>query len=85
MSVTITCTQKNGTTIKAQATSQMAVTWTLYVDGSDNGIPGADQVSPGGKHSVTFANVPTGSSYTVTASTGAERNDSQDVPFGTCT
>jgi hypothetical protein len=84
MSVTITCTQKNGTTIKAQATSQMTVTWSLSVDGA-NGITGIDHVLPDGKHSVSWTNVPAGSSYTVTASTSPERNDSQDVPFGTCT
>jgi hypothetical protein len=89
--VRIICTKQDCTTITAQATADSAVTWTLHVtqqDGTVTDIPGTDSVSLNGNHTVTFSNVPNGTSYNVTAdilsSTRTGDGVTQPVPFGTC-
>jgi hypothetical protein len=87
MSVSITCTKHDGTTISAQASAHTALTWTLDVTPSGGGLMqtfnATDVVLPNGVHTATFTDVPDGT-YQVTASSAAGMNDSQGVPFGTC-
>jgi hypothetical protein len=85
MAVTITCTKKDGTTITAKATSDLAVTWSLEVDGNPTGL-GTTLASQrnGTTDTATFSNVPAGASYRVVATEQGKigSEDSQSVPFG---
>jgi hypothetical protein len=86
VSVTITCTKKDGTTITAQASGEGPVTWSLLViqeGGLQVTIPPMSTSSNNGVYTATWSNVPNGT-YKVTASSG-NRMDTQPVPFGNYT
>jgi hypothetical protein len=86
----IICTKKDGTTITAQARAKSAVTWTLEVtqpDGSKQDIRGmAAGPDNNGVYTGTWlgVNYRDGTTYLVVAADGERIDDSQNVPFGTC-
>jgi hypothetical protein len=88
MSVTITCTKKDGTTITAQATGDGPITWSLHISqqgGLGLDVPPTSTSLNNGVYTATWSSVTDGTSYRVTATNGQQRTDSQPVPFGTYT
>jgi hypothetical protein len=89
VSVTITCTKLTDKTVFAQAKAVAVVTWTLVVTPTGGGppttLPPSSTTPPpaGASPSATFSNVPDGT-YLVLATTPSGMQDSQPVPFGTC-